>query len=115
MKPVKALKGYIEDILEFDLHILLTEEDDVVVARCLDFSISSHGIDKDEALESLSDSIKDYIEHALKSENRDEIIDPDNDELWVMYKELELQDEHLAMKEKANLLKVDKKKSVMYA
>jgi len=43
MKPLKALKGYLKNWDNFQLHILLTKEDDVIVARCLDFSVSSHG------------------------------------------------------------------------
>ena len=41
------------------LHILLTKEDDVIVSRCLDFTVSSHGKDEKEALNSLADSIKE--------------------------------------------------------
>jgi len=40
------------------LHILFTKEDDFVVARCLDFMISSHGKDEEEALRALADSLK---------------------------------------------------------
>ena len=36
------------------LHVLLTHEDDVVVARCLDFTVSSHGENEREALTSLA-------------------------------------------------------------
>jgi hypothetical protein len=32
------------------LHVLLTKEDDVTVARRLDFSVSSHGEDEKKAL-----------------------------------------------------------------
>ena len=32
------------------LHVLITKEDDVIVARCLDFTISSHGKDEKDAL-----------------------------------------------------------------
>lgn len=54
MKPLKALKGYIKNLDNFELHILLTKEDDVIVARCLDFSVSSHGDNEKDALASLS-------------------------------------------------------------
>ena len=43
------------------LHILLTKEDDVIVSRCLDFTVSSHGKDEKEALESLAYSVKEYV------------------------------------------------------
>ena len=33
MKPIKALTGSIKSIPNLHLHILLTEEDDVIVAR----------------------------------------------------------------------------------
>ena len=36
------------------LHILLTKEDEVVVARCLDFTVSSHGNDEKTALKTIS-------------------------------------------------------------
>ena len=32
------------------LHILLTREDDVIVARCLDLTVASHGNDEREAM-----------------------------------------------------------------
>ena len=58
MKPLKVLTGTIKSLRNLYLHILLTEEDGVVVARCLDFSVSSHGDNEEDALASLSDSIK---------------------------------------------------------
>jgi len=39
------------------LHILLTKENNVVVARCLDFTVSSHGKDEKDALKALAVSI----------------------------------------------------------
>jgi hypothetical protein len=64
MKGLKAhrLKIQFENIWESPLlHILLTKENDSVVARCLDFTVSSHGIDEKDALNSLADSIKEYV------------------------------------------------------
>ena len=115
MKPIKALRGNIENIPHLHLHILLTSEDGVVVARCLDFSVSSHGENEKEALVSLSSSIKDYIEYALKHDSASEIIDPAADEYWDVYKKLELQDEALRIKENADTLKADRLKEVIYA
>ena len=43
MKLLKALTGMVDNLSGLNLHILLTEEDSVIVARCLDFSVSSHG------------------------------------------------------------------------
>jgi len=60
MEPLKALIGTIKDISGLYLHILLIEEDHVIVARCPDFSVSSHGDDEQDALASLSDSVTDY-------------------------------------------------------
>jgi hypothetical protein len=37
---------------------LLTDEDDVIVARCLDFTVSSHGEDDNDALNSLAESVR---------------------------------------------------------
>lgn len=115
MKPIKALKGCIENVPHLNLHILLTDEDDVVVARCLDFSVSSHGKDEVEALASLSDSIKDCVAYALERDALNEIIDPEEDAFWKIYKELELKDEALRIKESADTLKVAKIKKVTYA
>jgi len=43
MKPLRGVQTLIKDFPNFHLPVLLTEEDGVVVARFLDFSISSHG------------------------------------------------------------------------
>ncbi len=77
MKPLRALYGNIANAPKLHLHILVTEEDNVVVARRLDFSASSHGDNEREALDSLSDSIKDYIDYAVKTEALDKLVDPD--------------------------------------
>jgi len=71
------------------LHILLTKEDNVVVARCLDFTVSSHGEDRKEALKSLAGSIKEYILTAVENNSTDTIIDPAHSKYWRMYNELE--------------------------
>ena len=71
------------------LHILLTKEDNVVVARCLDFTISSHGKDEEEALKSLADSVKEYVQTAVENDAIDTIFDPANGKYWRMYNELE--------------------------
>ncbi|MBI5328832.1 MAG: hypothetical protein HZB80_11190 [Deltaproteobacteria bacterium] len=115
MKPIKALTGSIKSISQLHLHILLTEEDDVIVARCLDFSVSSHGESEEDALEALSDSIKDYLDYALNRGALNEIIDPEEDMLWEIYRKMELQNESLSIKERADILKVDKTKEVIYA
>lgn len=115
MIPIRALIGRVENIPFLRLHVLLTNEDDVVVARCLDFSISSHGENEEEALSSLSDSIKDYLGHAIEQGALDEIIDPEEDSLWGIFRKLELQSESLRIKEKAKILKLNKIKAVTYA
>jgi predicted RNase H-like HicB family nuclease len=71
------------------LHILLTKEDDVIVSRCLDFTVSSHGKDEKEALESLADSIKEYVLTAVENNSIDTISDPVHSKYWRMYHELE--------------------------
>lgn len=71
------------------LHILLTKEDDVIVSRCLDFAVSSHGKDEKEALESLADSIKEYVLTAVENNSIDTISDPAHSKYWRMYNELE--------------------------
>ncbi|MCL4727206.1 hypothetical protein [Candidatus Kuenenia stuttgartiensis] len=115
MTILKALTGSIENLPSLRLHILLTKEDDVIVARCLDFSVSSHGNSETEALNSLSDSIKDYIGHAIEHDALDEIIDPDEDEFWEAFRKSELQDELLNIKENIDILKTKKINEVTYA
>ena len=46
MRPIKALTANIATMPEIELHILVTQEDGAIVARCLDFSVSSHGDDE---------------------------------------------------------------------
>jgi len=61
MKSLKAerIRIRIGDIWESpELHVLLTQENDVVVARCLDFTVSSHGENIKDALNSLLNSPK---------------------------------------------------------
>lgn len=115
MKPLKALKGYIRDLANLQLHILLTEEDNVIVARCLDFSVSSHGDNEEDALASLSDSIKNYLTYAISQGAINEIIDPEEEMLWEIYKNLELQKESLIIKDLADSLKKNMLKEVTYA
>ena len=58
------------------LHILLSKENDVVVARCLDFTVSSHGKDEKGALKALADSIKEYVLTVVENDAIDTIFDP---------------------------------------
>src|SRR3989339_1441133 len=53
-----------------NLHILLTEEDKVIVARCLDFTVSSHGQTEKDALQSLGEAIKEYLFNVIDLTNR---------------------------------------------
>ena len=71
------------------LHILLTKEDDIIVSRCLDFTVSSHGKDEKDALESLADSIKEYVLTAVENNSIDTIFDTAHSKYWRMYNELE--------------------------
>ncbi|MDY7036484.1 MAG: hypothetical protein SV375_10050 [Thermodesulfobacteriota bacterium] len=53
MKRMKALRMKITVGKLWEspiLHILLTKEDDVIVARCLDFTVYSHCKDEKDAL-----------------------------------------------------------------
>ena len=92
MKGIKArrIKIKIGEIWETPtLHILLIKEDDVIVARCLDFSISSHGNDEKEALKSLADAVKEYLLASSENNAVDTIFDPANGKYWRMYNEME--------------------------
>ncbi len=115
MKPLKALKGYLKNWDNFQLHILLTKEDDVIVARCLDFSVSSHGHNETDALDSLTESIKDYINYAVEKEAFNNIIDPDEEILWEVYRKLELQNAMVTFQKMANSLKKENIRGVAYA
>lgn len=115
MKLLKALTGSIKNMPHLHLHILLTDEDDVIVARCLDFSVSSHGEDEKDALSSLTESIKDYLNYAIEHKAFSEIIDPEDDKLWEMYIKLELQNESLSFREKTESLRIGKIEEVVYA
>ena len=72
-----------------ELHILLTQENDVVVARCLDFTVSSHGTDIKNALNSLAESIKEYILTAIENDAINTIYDPAHGKYWRMFNEQE--------------------------
>jgi hypothetical protein len=87
------------------LHILLAKENDVVVARCLDFTVSSHGKDEKGALKALADSIKEYILTAVENDAIDTIFDPAYSKYWRMYNELET-------KQSSRSLKISIKKSL---
>jgi len=86
------------------LHVLLTKEDNVIVARCLDFAVSSHGKDEKEALKSLADCVKEYVLTAVENNALHTIFDPANGKYWRMYNELEA-------KQAADTLKRSLKKS----
>ena len=88
------------------LHILLTKENDVVVARCLDFTVSSHGKDDKDALKALTDSIKEYVLTAVENDAINAILDPAHGKYWRMYNELET-------KQSFRSLKMSIKKSLM--
>ena len=92
MKSIKAerIKIKIGDLWESpSLHVLLTKEDDVIVARCLDFTVSSHGENQKVALKSLANSIKEYVLTALENNAINTIFDPAHGKYWRMYNELE--------------------------
>lgn len=88
MKGLKIAKCYIFPDLPA-LHILFTDEDGVIVGRCLDFSIASHGKDLKEAKEAINEAIIEYIEHVFENNGLDELFDPDLEIYWNLYRELE--------------------------
>jgi predicted RNase H-like HicB family nuclease len=93
MKGIKAerIKVKIGNLWESPLlHVLLTEEDDVIVARCLDFTVSTHGNDEDDALHSLAEAIKEYVLTAIEDKAIDTILDPAHSKYWRLFNELEL-------------------------
>jgi len=80
------------------LHVLLTKEDDLVVARCLDFTVSCHGKDEVDAIKSLADSIKEYILTAVENDAIDTIFDPAHGKYWRTFNELEARQSMSQMK-----------------
>ena len=72
------------------LHVLLTEEDNVIVARCLDFRVASHGVDETAALRSLAEAMKEYILTAIENNARETIVDPAHGNYWRLFNELEV-------------------------
>ena len=107
MKGIKAerIKIKVGNLWESPiLHVLLTKEDDVVVARCLDLTISSHGGDEKKACKALANSVKEYILTAVENDAIDTIFDPAHSKYWRMYNELEA-------KQSVNKLKRSLKKS----
>jgi len=108
MKGIKAerIKIRVGNLWESPiLHVLVTKEDDVLVARCLDLTVSSHGADEKEAFKALADSVKEYILTAVENDAIDTIFDPANGKYWRMYNELEA-------KQSVNNLKRSLKKSL---
>jgi hypothetical protein len=92
MKSLKAerIKINIGDIWESPvLHVLVTKEDDVFVARCLDFTVSSHGTSVKDALNSLAESVKEYILTGIENDSTNTIFDPTHSKYWRMFNELE--------------------------
>jgi hypothetical protein len=88
------------------LHILLAKENDVVVARCLDFTVSSHDKDEKGAIKALADSIKEYVLTAVENDAIDTIFDPAHSKYWRMFNELETN-------QSSRSLKISIKKSLM--
>ena len=70
-----------------NLHILLTREEEVVVARCLDFTVSSHGNNELAAIKSLATAIQEYILSAIENETIGRIHDPSYGKYWRIYDE----------------------------
>lgn len=92
MKGLKAnrMKFRVGEVWESPLlHILLTAEDDVIVARCLEFTVSSHGKDEKAALASLAASVKEYLVSAIENNALDTILDPAHSRYWRLFNELE--------------------------
>ena len=89
-KKADRIKIKVGDIWESPpLHVLLTKEDNVIVARCLDFTVSSHGEDEKSALKALSESVREYILTAVEDNAINNILDPAHGKYWRMYNELE--------------------------
>ena len=94
MKDKKAMriKFKVDNFWESPpMHILLTREDDVIVARCLDLTVSSHGNDEKDAINSLSEAVKEAILSAIENNVIGRIFDPAHSKYWRMFNEAEAQ------------------------
>jgi predicted RNase H-like HicB family nuclease len=86
----KRVKIKIGDMWESPLlHVLLSVEDGVVVARCLDFTVSSHGEHEEEAIASLAEAIKEYVLTAIENGTIQLLYDPSRGKYWRAFKEIE--------------------------
>ena len=72
------------------LHILVTAEEDIIVARCLDFTVASHGDTAEEAVESLKEMLSDYVRYYFERGEPERLVRPDDDEYWQLYNRLEI-------------------------
>ena len=92
MKAIKAkrISITIDNIRKSPpLHVLLTEEENVVVARCLDFTVSSHGENVKDALSFLQDAMQEYVISAIENDVIDTILDPASGRYWRVFNEME--------------------------
>jgi hypothetical protein len=71
------------------LHILLTFEDELYIARCLDFLISSHGKTEEQAFKSLAQAIKEYILTAAENNAWNTLLDPAHSKYWHLFNRLD--------------------------
>ena len=101
MKAIKAFRAkfIVDNLWESQpLHILLTSEDRVIVARCLDFTVASHGNEEKEAMNSLTEAVKEYILTALENNAINTIYDPAHGKYWRMFNELEAKQINIQLK-----------------
>ena len=92
MKGIKAIHARIDMSGLWEsppLHILLTFEEEVYVARCLDFLVSSHGETEEKAVHSLAKSIKEYILTAAENNAWDTLLDPAHNKYWRLFNKLD--------------------------
>ena len=101
MKAIRAIRAKLKvnDIWESPaLHILLTPEDNVMVARCLDFTVASHGNDEREAMKALTEAVNEYVLSALENDIINAIYDSAHSRYWRMFNELEARQANLQLK-----------------
>jgi len=101
MKVKKAIRAKfkVDNLWESPaLHILLTQEDDVIVARCLDLTVSSHGNDEMDAINSLTEAVKEAILSAIENDVIGEMYDPAHSKYWRMFNEAEAKQINLQLK-----------------
>jgi hypothetical protein len=79
---------------------LLIREDDLIVARCLDLTVSSHGSGQRDVVNSLTEAVKETILSAIENNVIGEIYNPAHSNYWRMFNEAEAKQNNSQLKKR---------------